>query len=190
MPTAIARLLADIKARRSTLLNLAVIVAIAAISAAVWAYFNRPVDAPDWPDRVSGFSFSPFRDGQDPTRSVYPSEEQIREDIELLSEHTDRLRTYAVRGTLGEIPRIAKEYGMTVTMGIWLSNNRAQNEREIAKGIEIANRERNINLVVVGNEVLYREELTEQELIAYIERVKAAVKVHVTTAEPYHIWRE
>lgn len=174
--------------KRKAIVNLAVIVSIAAICAAGWAFFNRPMKAPDWPAVVSGYSFSPFRYGQDPTKGIYPSEAEIRADIELLADQTDRLRTYAVRGTLGDVPRIAHEFGMTVTLGVWLSNIKEDNEREIERAIEIANRERNIALVVVGNESLYREEVEIDELVTYIERVKAAVKVQVTTAEPWHIW--
>jgi exo-beta-1,3-glucanase (GH17 family)/cellulose synthase/poly-beta-1,6-N-acetylglucosamine synthase-like glycosyltransferase len=170
------------------LLNVAVVLSIAAISAALWAYFNRPVSAPEWPDQVSGYSFSPFHYGQDPTRRIYPSEEQIRADIELLQEQTDRLRTYSVAETLGDIPRIAQDYGMTVTLGIWLGANDADNEREIARGIEIANSESNIDLVVVGNEALFRGDVSVGQLIEYVDRVNAAVKVKVTTAEPWHVW--
>lgn len=177
-----------VMSRRKAIVNLAVVVSIAAICAAGWAYFNRPMKAPDWPDVVSGYSFSPFRYGQDPTKNIYPSEQEIRADIELLSKQTDRLRTYAVRGTLGDIPHIANEFGMSVTLGIWISNIKEDNEKEIARAIEIINRERNIALVVVGNESLYRREAKVDELVAYIERVKAAVKVPVTTAEPWHVW--
>ena len=174
--------------KRKAIVNLAVVVSIAAICAAGWAYFNRPMKAPNWPAVVSGYSFSPFRYGQDPTKSVYPTEAEIRADIELLAGQTDRLRTYAVRGTLGEVPHIAHEFGMTVTMGVWLSNIKEDNEREIERAIEIANSERNIALIVVGNESLYRAEVDIDDLITYIERVRSAVKVQVTTAEPWHIW--
>ena len=174
--------------RRNTLINLAVVAIIAALSAALWAYFNRPFNAPDWPDHVSGYSFSPFHRDQDPTLNIYPSEDEIRADIELLSTQTERLRTYAVRSTLGEIPRIAQEFGMTVTLGIWLGSNREDNEREIARAIEIANREKNVDLVMVGNEALYRGDVSVDELIGYIDRVNAAVRVSVSTAEPWHIW--
>ena len=60
--------------------------------------------SPAWPENVWGYSFSPFRAGQDPTRNVYPSEQEIAADIEMLAEQTNRLRTYSVRDSLGEIP--------------------------------------------------------------------------------------
>src|ERR1044071_8556847 len=109
-----------VMSRRKAIVNLAVVVSIAAICAAGWAFLNRPMKAPDWPDAVSGYSFSPFRYGQDPTKRIYPSEQEIRADIEMLSTQTNHLRTYSVEGTLSEIPRIAREFGMTVTLGIWI----------------------------------------------------------------------
>ena len=174
--------------QRTLLLNLAIFVSIAAACVGAWAWFNRPVDAPDWPEHVSGYSFSPFRNGQDPTRSIFPTEAQIRADIEMLSEHTNRLRTYSVKGSLGDIPGIAQDYGVTVTLGIWLDKDMAANDAEIARAIGIVNSVRNIDLVVVGNEALFRGDVTPEQMIEYIERVRAAVKVRVTTAEPWHVW--
>lgn len=174
--------------RRNLILNLAILVSIAATCAGGWAYFNRPVAVPAWPENVWGYSFSPFRQGQDPTRGTYPSEQEIAADIELLSKQTTRLRTYSVRDSLGEIPRIAQEFGMNVTLGVWLSNDLVANEYEINRAIDIANRERNIDLVIVGNEALYRGDVSLAQLTEYVDRVRDAVKVRVTTAEPWHIW--
>jgi exo-beta-1,3-glucanase (GH17 family) len=40
-----------------------------------------------------------------------------------------------------------------------------------------------VESVIVGNEVLLRGDLSDDELIGYIQRVKAAVNVPVTTAD-------
>ena len=174
--------------RRNLIANFAVLLCIAAAFAGGWAYFNRPVPVPDWPEHVSGYSFSPFRYGQDPTQGVYPEPAQIRADVELLSGQTNRLRTYSVRDSLGEIPAIAQEYGMNVTLGVWISRDLEANDYEVNRAIEIANHERNIDLVIVGNEAVYRGDVTPEQLIAYVERVREGVKATVTTAEPWHIW--
>ena len=65
--------------------------------------------------------------------SVYTSvsEAQMREDLELLSSHTDNIRTYSVDGPLGKIPYLAEEFGLRVTLGIWISPDLARNEREM-----------------------------------------------------------
>jgi exo-beta-1,3-glucanase (GH17 family)/cellulose synthase/poly-beta-1,6-N-acetylglucosamine synthase-like glycosyltransferase len=175
-------------ASHKAIVNLAVIVGIAAISIAAWAFFNRPMAAPDWPATISGFAYSPFRYGQDPVKDIYPSEEEIRQDLVLLSAQTKRIRTYSVKGTQAEIPRIAGELGMSVTQGIWLSNIEEDNDKEIARAIEVINASRNITLVVVGNESMYRREVDLPRLIEYIEQVRSQVKVPVTTAETWDIW--
>ena len=46
----------------------------------------------------------------------------------------------------------------------------------------------NIVRVIVSNEVLLREEITLQETIDYIRRVKEKVWAPVSVAEPWHIW--
>lgn len=171
-------------------LNLVIFVAIAALFTGIWALYNRPVSAPDWPEQISGFSFSPFQQNQNPQKNIYPSDEQIRSDLELLSKHTDSIRTYSVEGTLADIPRLAEEFGLRVTVGVWISNDLERNEREIAKVIELANSTRSVVRVAVGNEALFRKEITPEALIAYIDRVRTAVKVPVTTSEQWHVWKE
>ena len=171
-------------------INLVVVLAIAALFAGIWALYNRPVSAPDWPEQISGYSFSPFRQGQNPQTNTYPSDAEMRADLELLTKQTDNIRTYSVDGSLANIPQLAEELGLRVTLGIWISPDLQRNEREIAKAIEIANSSRSVVRVVVGNEALFRSEIEPEELIAYLDRVRAAVKVPVTTSEQWHIWEE
>lgn len=173
---------------QKTIFTLAIVVSIAAISVGGWAFFNRPIPAPDWPAAISGYSFSPYRSGQSPIDNRYPSDEEIKQDLQLLSTQTGSVRNYAVKGTLGNVPRLAKELGMTVVQGIWLSDIEADNEAEIKRAIEVINNSSNITLVVVGNETLYRGQMELPRLIDYIEQVRAQVKVPVTTAETWDIW--
>jgi exo-beta-1,3-glucanase (GH17 family) len=102
-------------------LNLVVVVAIAALFTGFWALINRPVTTPDWPEQISGFSYSPFRLGQNPQEGKYPSDDEMRQDMELMSKQTDSIRIYSVDGSLGDIPRLAEEFGLRVTLGIWIS---------------------------------------------------------------------
>ncbi|MFP5445891.1 MAG: beta-(1-3)-glucosyl transferase, partial [Betaproteobacteria bacterium] len=171
-------------------LNLVVVLAIAALFTGFWALINRPVSAPAWPEQISGFSYSPFRLGESPQKGQYPSDEEMRQDLEQLSKLTDSIRIYTVEGTQADIPRLAEEFGLRVTLGIWISPDLERNEREIATAIELANTSRSVVRVVVGNEALFREEVTPENLIKYLDRVRAAVKVPVTTSEQWHIWKE
>ncbi|MEQ7917804.1 glycosyltransferase [Xanthomonas sp. WHRI 1810A] len=171
-------------------LNLVVVVAIAALFTGFWALINRPITAPNWPEQISGFSYSPFRLGQNPQKGVYPSDDEMRQDLELISKQTDSIRIYSVDGPLGNIPKLAEEFGLRVTLGIWISPDQERNEREITRAIELANTTRSVVRVTVGNEALFRKEITVKELIAVIDRVRAAVKVPVTTSEQWHIWKD
>ncbi|OCT28057.1 glycosyltransferase [Pseudomonas putida] len=171
-------------------LNLVVVLAIAALFTGFWALINRPVSAPAWPEQISGFSYSPFRLGESPQKGQYPSEDEMRQDLEQLSKLTDSIRIYTVEGTQAEIPHLAEELGLRVTLGIWISTDLERNEREIEKAIGLANSSRSVVRVVVGNEALFREEITPEALIQYLDRVRAAVKVPVTTSEQWHIWKE
>jgi len=171
-------------------LNLVVVLAIAALFTGFWALINRPVSAPAWPEQISGFSYSPFRLGESPQKGQYPNDDEMRQDLEQMSKLTDNIRIYTVEGTQADIPRLAEELGLRVTLGIWISPDLERNEREIATAIQLANTSRSVVRVVVGNEALFRKEVTPENLIKYLDRVRAAVKVPVTTSEQWHIWKE
>ncbi|PJI51009.1 MAG: beta-(1-3)-glucosyl transferase [Pseudomonas sp.] len=171
-------------------LNLVVFVALAALFTGFWALYNRPVSVPAWPESISGFSFSPFRLNQNPQKNQFPSDDEIRSDLELVSKNTDNIRTYSVKGSLADIPRLAEELGMRVSLGIWIGPDEAENEAEIERGIEIANNSRSVVRVIVGNEALFRREVTVEQITAYLDRVRKAVKVPVTTAEQWHIYEK
>ena len=69
-----------------------------------WALTNQPSTEPPWPSSVAGMSFSPLRPGDDPAEGLYPSQEEIEQDITLLAGKVHSIRTYGVGGTLGDIP--------------------------------------------------------------------------------------
>ena len=169
-----------------------ILLALAAVLlVALWALFNRPDHAPAWPQSIEGVSFSPFQAGQTP-KSVdfYPSEEQISADLALLSDSVESVRTYSVEGTLGSVPRLARDYGLRTTVGLWISNDLERNRREID---DLARRlpefRGAVEAVVVGNEVLLRGELTVKEMAAYLDEVRAKVApIPVTMAETWYNW--
>ena len=59
-------------------------------------------------------------------------------------------------------------------VGAWLGDDLEKNEEEIEALIQLA-KEGCVDIAAVGNEVLYRKELTEEELLVYINRVKTAL---------------
>ncbi len=86
------------------------------------------------------------------------------------------------------MPAIAAEFGLKVTLGIWIDKNEARNEREIQSAIALARRYSNVNAIVVGNETTLRADKTVEELSKIIQRVKRQSPVPVTTGEIWTVW--
>lgn len=164
-------------------------IVFAAITFGIWAYLNQPVDEPQWPERVQGMAFSPFQAGQDPAHRTLPSAGQIDADLGLLgSASVSAVRTYSALDSLGLVPELAARHEMKVALGTWLDRDRRTNEREIEATIRLARQHDNIIRLVVGNEALLRGDLTAAELSQQLDRVRAAVRQPVSTAEPWHVW--
>lgn len=118
---------------------------------------------------IHGLCFSVYEEGQSPGSIV--TVEQIRKRIDILRPYTKWVRTFSCTDGNELIPAIAKENGLKVMVGAWLSDDKEKNEEEIQNLLKVV-KAGNADLVAVGNEVLYREELTETELLDYLKRVK------------------
>ncbi len=121
---------------------------------------------------MHGMCFSPYLDGQEPGTQI--SEEQIKRRIDIIKPHTQWVRSFSCTEGNELIPKIAKEKGMKTLVGAWLGKYKSINEQEIEGLIKVA-KAGHADIVAVGNEVLYREDLTEDELLDYINRVKKAL---------------
>ncbi|HYD31547.1 MAG TPA: glycoside hydrolase [Azospirillaceae bacterium] len=169
---------------------LAVLLLVTAANFALWFWPNRPVTLEPPPGgKLLSVSFAPFRDGQSPLTKVYPTREQIDEDLRVIKDQVAGVRTYTSLEGMQHVPELAGKYGLKVTQGAWLGRRLDLNENEIASVIELANKHPDtITRVVIGNEVLLRKDLTPEQLKGYIRRVKAAVKQPVTYADVWEFW--
>ena len=122
--------------------------------------------------KIHGLSFSPYVEGQGPGTQI--GEAQIRERLAVIQPYVRWIRTFSCSEGNELIPAIAKENGLGTMVGVWLDGNKEQNEIELANAIEIANAG-HADILGVGNEVLLRGDLTEDELIDYIERARRGV---------------
>lgn len=119
--------------------------------------------------KIHGISFSPYLEGQGPGTSI--TEAQIRNRLTIIQPYVHWVRTFSCSHGNEMIPRVAREYGLRTMVGAWLDADREHNELEIENLIAVA-QAGHADLLAVGNEVLLRDELTEDELLAYINRVK------------------
>lgn len=119
--------------------------------------------------KIHGLSFSPYIEGQGPGTLI--TDAQIRQRLEIIEPYVRWIRSFSCTEGHELIPAIAREKGLKTMVGIWLDDDREHNELELANAIEIAN-EGHADILAVGNEVLLRGDLSEDELLDYMHRVK------------------
>jgi len=168
-----------------------------ALSYAGWWLHGHPRPIADVAHAKLGcVSYAPYREGQSPfQRGLFISSEQIDEDMRLLAERFDCVRTYSVGQGLDQVPRIAQQYGLKVLLGIWIGRESASdpgtNAREISTAVRLANDPAlsgAIQAIIVGNEVLLRREFTASQMAGWIGQVRGKVPVPVTYADVWEFW--
>lgn len=162
--------------------------------------------------------YSGFRDGQHPDRgdgAINPSDEQILEDLKILTEHFTLIRLYDSQQNSEAVLRLIKTHQLDfkVLLGAWLDaevnnpgcpwqkepypkslldENKRKNAREISRAVTLANQYPDIvHSVAVGNEALvsWNDHMVPVEkIITYVREVKQAIKQPVTVADNYDWW--
>lgn len=125
---------------------------------------------------LNGLCFSPYVEGQKAGDML--SAEQIKRRLDIIAPHTKWIRTFSATEGNELIPEIANQKGIKTVVGAWISNDKERNEKEINALIKLANAGL-VDIAAVGNEVLHRGEISEAELIGYINRVKQAVPSNI-----------
>ena len=139
-------------------------------------------------EKIHGIAYSPYVDGQSPGTEVSP--QQIAARLDIIKEHTRWIRTFSCIEGNQETPRIAHENGLQTMVGVGLGEDREENEIELENGIAIA-RAGHADILAVGNEVLLRGDLSEDELLQHIERAKkAAPGVPVGYVDAYFLFEK
>ena len=118
---------------------------------------------------VHGFCFSLYEDGQKPGDII--EESQIRRRMQILKPYTKWVRSFSCIEGNELIPKIAKEMGIKTLVGAWLGKDEDKNHEEIENLIQLA-KDGLVDIAAVGNEVLYRKDMSEAELLDYIAQVK------------------
>lgn len=123
-------------------------------------------------DGLHGICFSLYEYGQKPGDII--SADQIRRRMEILKPFTKWIRTFSCIEGNELIPQIAKEFGIKTLVGAWLGKDEEKNRDEINGLISLANAGC-VDIAAVGNEVLYRNDLSMSQLLNYIAEVKKAI---------------
>jgi exo-beta-1,3-glucanase (GH17 family) len=157
--------------------SVAVVVALAAcLHAGVWAFFQTTGTAPNISKPLASVSYAPFEGIRNPEDEPTPA--QIRADLKAIAPYTNAIRTYRSTRGMEQVPAIAAEFGLKVTLGIGLEGNLTRdgkydlvpdpdnperqitrNEAEIRTAIKLARTYRNVDAIVVGNETTLRRSM-------------------------------
>ncbi len=156
-----------------------------------------------------GISYGPYREGQSPG-GLTPQREEILEDLQLISKHWNLLRLYGSREVAEDVLKVIQEekLPLRVMLGAWITREtpsetldaaasqaaKRANRLETMAAIRLANEYPDeVIAVSVGNEsqVYWSDHLTDPDvLIRYIQGVRGATLVPVTTADDYNFWNK
>ncbi|MDE1949341.1 MAG: glycosyl hydrolase [Burkholderiales bacterium] len=168
----------------------------------------------EWPEGPA-ICYSGYRRGQSPESRVYPSLDEIREDLLLLSPHWRLLRLYDCSPHAERVLQVIREDGLALRVllgahlgaetsnprcpwgGLYsdaqLAAQRSANDAEVERLIALARRHEDIVFAVaVGNEatVDWSDHLVPvPRLIECVRRVRSALRQPVTVCENYVPWR-
>ena len=138
--------------------------------------------------KIHGICFSLYEGDQQPGDIV--SDDQIIRRLKILKPYTKSIRTFSSLGEHSRIVEIAKDMGFKTLVGAWLSDDFESNDKEIEGLIQLANKGL-VDVAAVGNEVIYRKELCEEQLISYINNVKENIKnIPVGYVDAYYEFRD
>lgn len=118
---------------------------------------------------LHGICFSAYNEFQNPGNTI--TREQVLRRLEVLKGHTQWVRTFSCTNGHELIPQLAKEMGFKTLVGAWISNDLQNNERELSSLKALINNGA-VDMASVGNEVLFRNDISADVLYDYIVQIK------------------
>ncbi|MDA3862189.1 MAG: hypothetical protein PF445_13300 [Melioribacteraceae bacterium] len=144
-------------------------------------------------------AYSGYRNGDDPRSKIFPTQEEVLEDLKILEKNWKIIRTYGADQHLVDVLEVIsrENINLKVMLGIWLDGEPKyieDNLNQLELGIELANKYKEIVIAInVGNEsqVYWSDHKVPQEqLITYIKEVQVKTTVPVTTADTWDYWAD
>jgi len=127
--------------------------------------------------------------GQNPDLGSVVPEAQVAEQYGIIGRYCNAIRTYSSTHGNEFAVKYALANGLKVYLGVWIGRDTAANDAEINAAIALAKAHK-VTSIVVGSEVFLRGDATEDALVAYINKVRAAVPadITITYADTVDMW--
>ena len=138
---------------------------------------------------LDGVSFGPWVGQQDPTTGAMATHQQFWDRLQLIRDDAHKYRTYGVDGGLEDAGWLLHLLGKEAIIGAWLGSNRDVNQTQLDTLVRLT-KAGDVDMAVVGSEVLHRGDLPAAELVAALRQVRSAVpsSVPVTTADTWDMY--
>lgn len=137
---------------------------------------------------MHGICFGAYTEGQKVGDHV--TKAQIDKRLKVIKNHTKWIRSFSSTEGHEEIAGSAKKEGLKTMAGAWIGADRDKNEKELNTLIQLA-QDGKVDIAVVGNEVLMRNEIPIAEMMDYIAKFKKAVPdVPVGYVDAYYIFHQ
>lgn len=135
---------------------------------------------------LDGVSFAPWSGDQDPTKGAVTTPQQFWDRLQLIRDDAVKYRTYGVDGGLEDAGWLLHLLGKESILGAWLGPDTEENDAQVETLIRLAG-DGDVDMAVVGSEVLHRQDLPVEVLVETIRRVRAATPpaIPVTTADTW-----
>ncbi|KAJ4375892.1 hypothetical protein N0V83_001170 [Neocucurbitaria cava] len=132
-----------------------------------------------------GMDYTPLNAQYPDCLHVGPSQNNITRDMAVMSQLTNSVRLYGTdcnqtQMLIHAIDQLDIKDSMKIWLGVWLDSNDTTTERQIAQTWEVLD---NYGCdyfkgIIIGNEVLYRKDLTETELLGHITDFRKNITDH------------
>lgn len=132
-----------------------------------------------------GMDYTPLNAQYPDCLHVGPSQNNITRDMAVMSQLTNAVRLYGTdcnqtQMLIHAIDRLEIKDTMKIWLGVWLDSNDTTTERQIAQTWQILDDYGcdYFKGIIIGNEVLYRKDLTETELLGHITDFRQNITDH------------
>jgi exo-beta-1,3-glucanase (GH17 family) len=132
-----------------------------------------------------GMDYTPLNTQYPDCLHVKPSQNNITRDLAVMSQLTDSVRLYGTdcnqtQMLIHAIDRLEMKDTMKIWLGVWLDSNSTTTKRQIAQTWDILDDYGcdYFKGIIIGNEVLYRKDLTASELIGNITEFRQNISDH------------
>ncbi|CAE7015759.1 Glycoside hydrolase family 17 protein [Pyrenophora teres f. teres] len=132
-----------------------------------------------------GMDYTPLNTQYPDCLHVGPSQNNITRDLAIMSKLTDSVRLYGTdcnqtQMLIHSIDRLEIKDSMKIWLGVWLDSNDTTTQRQIRQTWQILDDYGcdYFKGIIIGNEVLYRKDLTVTELLGHITDFRKNITAH------------